>query len=501
MRPLPRRPLLAMLGLGLGATAWLAWRMFEPLGRDQAVFYVLGRELWAGALPYRDLFEHKPPGVLLIYALAALLDGGDGWAIGLLDSAAAGATAALLFAVLDTAGNRSAAWWTALLYVLCARAPCFGGWWATGQPEAFQDLCVAGAILAGQRRAWSLAGTWIFWALLLKFTYFGLVPVWLYWAGRAGAPRLCAGLALPALACAGLAGLSATAEPAWRAVVAFNLRHAQVQAVSWQRLPLLLGKGALSLASGVPAVTLAVAAGLVVPALRRLPRSRHPLALPAWLPAGVLAAATLQLMVQRKLWLWHWNPLVLGLVLLAGLMWTQWAERSRRWTVLVALIALTPTLSQTLCDVRRRFDPGSRIDVLSRYTWGRRHHDFSAFEVAAVGTAVAQMAQREDRLFVWGFEPGVYLTSGLRPGTAWIYDYPLTVGLDPAQRATAIAAIVTALPRIRWWVVFDHDQNALEPLDSREELRQIPLLHEAWQRDYHSVGRVGDAELFERNSR
>ncbi len=480
--PRVRRPTVWLLAL---AALLLGWRVLEPLGRDQSVFYVLGREAWHGRLPYRDLFEHKPPGILLIYAFAALLDGADGWAISVLDTVAAGLTAALLFDFVSRLRDRRAAWLAAFVYLACGRAPCFGGWWATGQPEAFQDLCVITALCCGQRHRWLWAGVAMWGALLLKFTYIGLVPVLLLWAGRSGALPLLAGLALPTALLVAIGAVCGALDPAWQAVIGFNIRHAQVDAVPWPRLPKALLRGGTRVLTGAP---LAVVAGLLGLFAARQPRK--------WLPLGVWLAACGQLLLQRKLWLWHWNPLILPLCLAAGLYLPRALWRRPRWVLAAALLLAVPTGLGTAQEVARRLAPGNRVDVLGRYVWGGG--DFSALEVAAVGLRVRALAQPDDELLVWGFEPGVYLSSGLSPGTRWLYDYPLTVGLAPTARAAAVAEVVARLPAIRWWIVFRNDANALEHLDSKTELAQIPALQQALERDYRLVAELADAAIYER---
>ncbi len=61
---------LALLGVLLGAhSLWL------PFGDDQGLYFYVGREWKHGTLPYRDVFDHKPPGIYVIYRLALTLFG------------------------------------------------------------------------------------------------------------------------------------------------------------------------------------------------------------------------------------------------------------------------------------------------------------------------------------------------------------------------------------------------------------------------------------------
>jgi hypothetical protein len=41
-----------------------------PLDRDEGGFGYIGQAIWRGELPYRDLLDHKPPGLFYLFALA-----------------------------------------------------------------------------------------------------------------------------------------------------------------------------------------------------------------------------------------------------------------------------------------------------------------------------------------------------------------------------------------------------------------------------------------------
>ncbi|HSC87973.1 MAG TPA: glycosyltransferase family 39 protein, partial [Polyangiaceae bacterium] len=62
--------------LPLRALAWIviAFSLLQVLlfafGRDQGIFAVIGRGVLDGKMPYRDLWDFKPPGIFLVYAAA-----------------------------------------------------------------------------------------------------------------------------------------------------------------------------------------------------------------------------------------------------------------------------------------------------------------------------------------------------------------------------------------------------------------------------------------------
>src|SRR5690349_15807106 len=77
-----------------------AFTLAYPLGRDQGLFDVVGREWFVhGSVPYRDLVEHRPPPMFVIHGVLTLIFGDQTWAsraFDLLLSLAAGASVALL---------------------------------------------------------------------------------------------------------------------------------------------------------------------------------------------------------------------------------------------------------------------------------------------------------------------------------------------------------------------------------------------------------------------
>src|SRR4051812_22071124 len=74
---------LVLLGLAaLMASVTLTY----PLGRDQSLYYYVGREWLHGAVPYRDMMEQKPPLIYLIHAATVLLFGERLWGIRLVEA-------------------------------------------------------------------------------------------------------------------------------------------------------------------------------------------------------------------------------------------------------------------------------------------------------------------------------------------------------------------------------------------------------------------------------
>src|SRR5688572_16634511 len=56
-----------------------------PFGRDQAIFYYIGREWLHGLVPFKDVFDVKPPAIYLLNSIGIVLFGARQMSIRILD--------------------------------------------------------------------------------------------------------------------------------------------------------------------------------------------------------------------------------------------------------------------------------------------------------------------------------------------------------------------------------------------------------------------------------
>jgi len=120
--------------------------LYEPLGRDQGIFATIASGLLEGKIPYRDLWDHKPPGIYVLYALAFKLLGMGIRSIPLFDGLYTIFTLLLFFKLAKEFFDRNSAYLATLLLTILLSGIFFLGWWGRGQPEVFILLPLLGMI-------------------------------------------------------------------------------------------------------------------------------------------------------------------------------------------------------------------------------------------------------------------------------------------------------------------------------------------------------------------
>src|SRR5512134_3956359 len=76
------------VALIFGSILFGVFSLTYPYGHDQGLYaYVATEWVERGRIPYRDVFDHKPPGIYILYALAVALFGTGMWGIRIFDLA------------------------------------------------------------------------------------------------------------------------------------------------------------------------------------------------------------------------------------------------------------------------------------------------------------------------------------------------------------------------------------------------------------------------------
>ncbi|WP_437955937.1 glycosyltransferase family 39 protein [Sorangium sp. So ce119] len=141
----------AIGAISVGVIAFLLLQILTyGYGRDQGIYAMVARAVLDGGMPYRDVFDFKPPGIFLIYALARALFGPAQWGIRVLEVVG---LAGMCFAMASLAGrafgDRRIGIVAAALAVLVHAQLDF---WHTAQPESFGGMLTVFALLAATPR-------------------------------------------------------------------------------------------------------------------------------------------------------------------------------------------------------------------------------------------------------------------------------------------------------------------------------------------------------------
>ncbi len=431
--------LLVIVGVLVLETLLHAYPALRPFPNiDSGVFLYTGWRILDGEVPYRDVWDHKPPAVFFINALGLWIAGGSAWGVWALELLAVGGAVGLAYWLMRrTFGPFGAALasvaWLARAAVLVADGN-FTEEYAL--PLQWLALCAFADAERRGRYGWhglaigftgaaafllrqNLVGVWLAIGLYLLFSAIGerrsgrvLRPLWLVFLGALlGVLPALAYLdchkALPAFWDAafvynrayswtdlyglgssawaglrGLAGLSLTMLGGWLVGLYSMLRYRE------------------SLATRVPVVAVSVLALPLEVLLAGVSGRGYWHYYLAWLPAaGVLTALFFWSLETRQLPLWRWR-----------------ASRSRgsllgpRLYAIAAVFAFMPVI----------LVPRSLAAMAGDSRWQEQRKAF-----LAATEYVRETTAPQDTVLMWGAESGVNWAAGRRSPTRFVYQYPL----------------------------------------------------------------------------
>lgn len=422
---------LAQVALVLLATAVLRVPSFRwsVISDDEAIYDAMAQTVNAGGVMYRDAVDHKPPGLVYVYAAVERWAGPHAstasrmGAVHLLGLLAALLTSLGLFG-LARPRLRELAWVPPLLYALASTAKCaYDGLAVNGEllmnvPTVFAVWAVLVALESKGARRFALdvcagalvgvAGLFKWQAMVtgLAFPFFGshADPTGFWSRVLRRGPAWLVGLFLPLVATGAYFRAHHLLDEAWQWGGLFNLRYiSDGPGLRWalKRLGLQLA------ATVVPSIALYVAGtwGLIREARRRSSESA------GWAVWAV--ASLLCLGIGGRFFGHYFLQAELPLCVLAALPLARIFARAPRTTVAVValpalvffVLACRPQLTRAI------FDPGQP-------DWER------------IGQRIWARSAPGDTLFVWGNVPPLYPLSELPMGTRFSFCNYLT-GLSP----------------------------------------------------------------------
>src|SRR5438105_1040997 len=123
------RPIVfALLALLVAAVLLPNTPLFREMpDRDPGVFLYIGNQVLHGKVPYRDVWDHKPPVIFYVNALGLVLGGGSTWGVWVLELISLYAAAVLGFITIERAFGTLPAVFASIAWVASSGLVLEGG--------------------------------------------------------------------------------------------------------------------------------------------------------------------------------------------------------------------------------------------------------------------------------------------------------------------------------------------------------------------------------------
>ncbi|HUN08834.1 MAG TPA: glycosyltransferase family 39 protein [Aggregatilineales bacterium] len=528
-----------------------------PLGRDQGEFATIGRGLLQGRVPYRDLWNPKPPAVFYLYAGAMSLFGQSTTALRALDHLLVPGMLLGLYWIGVRLFSRWVGFWAVLLFGVFYFTETF---WTLTQNDGLvllpMILALACVIESGYRSprtaslllfiAGALAGIvfWFKYPFVLFIALLGVI-IWLRTTHNRlpiisyslsalfGLLTTGLGFAVYLLALGAMPDLIESARVTSQYTsLTFNWAEFSTLLTTalgfrwshWGLLFVLAGIGfAQATSYRLPGISHQLSASSPIPNHQPPATSHGSLIPPLWLLTSLAI-----MLIQAKAYDYHWLPMLppmallggvgiegiqkiiggrdkprpyigtneapQGLSLVAGLVPTAWLLKGVVGVGLLAILVI---------NLWGRAWPYITGQVDQRmYYQGFQAGEFVASESLEVAEYLRARVAPGDSLTIWGFRPEIYYLSGLNPATRFIFQFPLVGSWYPAAwQQEHVDGLWAAMPpyvivaQVDYmpWVTGIHE-------DSNTLLQRYTELNNWLIANYERDAQIGNLFLWKRKS-
>lgn len=377
-----------------------------PLGHDQSVHAYIAREWLArGAMPYRDTFDHKTPGIFFVHALSRVLFGSRAWAIRPIEILTVIVLGVLVAQLLESKRRWLVVPMVSFVYY------GFFTFLDTAQPELWATTFAIGALLATRRRRAGIAGLLAGAAIMMKPPIAAFV-VWAFvvlpaWSSRA---VFVASFGIVPLVTASYFASRHALGAMWEILVGANRSYV---GEGWGRAsPLrLLDAVADSFGALHPASTIGVMAALAVFVLHRRRRWSD-----ARLGLALGATGALAVVLQMRFHAYHAVPLVPALGVLLVVFVDVVAARVPKRFAMLAPVAIVAA-AYPLAGRRATGFWNATSGMLTRHeptfaSAGGHSYDYA--DSVRLADWLRAHSSESDRIVVRGFHAEVYLLADRR---------------------------------------------------------------------------------------
>ncbi len=513
---------VAASALALAVIAMHVVRLPEPLGIDQGLFACFARWVPRGWLPYRDIFDSKPPLFLYWWGASAIIPGDVIRAAWWWEELWLVATLGLAYALAARVWGRWEGLAAAALLFVGLWSPAWGAFWSRAQAEEVLTLPMLGsawlAWCALDRSRLALwAGVLVGVCGLFKIPSMAIALSWAVtwlacctWRGALDrASWMLAGVLAPwALAFGWFAAHGATSSFI-DGVFVYHRYNAAFIAPPWG--------GVLSDYSekmlGEALLLVALAGVGVVRLLRSGSKEGAKAGARAgqWVAAWI-AATMASVVLQRQLAGYQYMLAVPGLALAGAYGLAEIARAVRapdtRLIAGAGVVAVALFAAREAQAWARAYTPG--LDCLrgrlsrDAYLRAIQPGGFSMANEEHAASFLREHTAPTDGLLVWGLSPGIYALADRHPVTRFPFhkilmtEAPLSrmwPGLD-ARRAHLLELLERDPPA--YVLVGQGDSNGFEPMDSATTLMHFRGLRSMLQERYVQVAPLGRFLVYRR---
>ncbi len=524
----------ADMWLGVLGVAGLAFAVLQILmfsfGRDQGIYAVVAGGLLEGKMPYRDLWDFKPPGIYLVYAAAEVLFGKSMLAPRWLECAALiGVVLAFVRLSRDYVGGSTAG---LLAGGMTAVTVAQLEYWHTAQPETFGGyltifaLLFAASAYEGRKQLWAWAAMGVLFgaAFLLKPHLGGGAIVCAAYLMRrellrtGSRPRSF----LPFLVVGGASLLPIVLTLGWLAAgdgldalyTTFFVVTPEYTAINWagqSALPMLWR----AIAETFVRFSALIPVGCVLAAvLRPIHRREREL---VFLLLGIASIHVTGIAMQGKFFAYHYGATLPLLSFVAAVGFYKAWRRALQWgptgpllfgvAFSLLFVARTATVDLdksfwTRTVLRFSFLGGQYADRAALDEELSYVGDYNLAADRKVARSLSERTKPGDPVFVWGFEPVIYWLADRDPPTRFIYNVPQRLGSSRDWSQAELFQDLSRAPPAALVVEHGDIFPAVtgDWLDSNDALQNFEELDSMIRREYEWVERIEDFDVYVRRS-
>jgi hypothetical protein len=422
-----------------------------PWGRDQSIYGVVGHGLLHQQVPYRDLWDFKPPGIFFVYAAAEALFGQSMSAIRTLEALGLAGTVLCMVLLAKRLQGSSLAGWCA--GAIAALSQMLLDFWHTAQPETFGGMLTVAAlaiVVPGEQRRTSsfrafMSGALLGAAGLMKPQLAGGLIVFGAYLLRQSSENarlerlrpliaLGGGWLTPVVACAAYFVAHGAWSDFWWTMHDFLPGYT---ALGWHSDNSPLSMFHYALVEALTKFSAYIPIG--VAAIWLLPSAHSREQEGVFLILGLVVFHAVGIAMQAKFFEYHYGATIPLLALIAAMGWAKlWWSAVVRGPIFVTLFSLA-VLFAGLISFGARDLPGTAWQR-ARLRWNLMTHRFDPSARDPLDDAIAKVAGfdlhadrdvakwmkgqtgPDDTVLVWGFEPSVYWFAQRKPATRFIYN-------------------------------------------------------------------------------